>query len=125
MENTKTIGIWMDHSSADLIDLNAIKNNHSIKSNFSFSMKEEALSRSENIMNNKEQQMQGAFYKKIADELLNYDHVLLFGPTDAKKEFHNFLKKDLHFKDIKIDVESVDNMSDNEKKAYVENHFAE
>lgn len=120
---SKTLGIWMDHSEANMIDLNAENNNHSIASKFTFSDKEEALNRSENIMHNKENQMQEAYYKKIGTAILNYEHVLLFGPTHAKEELHNYLNKDLHFKDIKIDVQSADKMSDNEKVAFVKNHF--
>ena len=74
-------------------------------------------------MHNKEQQLHEAYYKEIADEILKYDHVLLFGPTKAKTELHNYLNKDLHFKDIIIDVESADKMTDNEKSALVKNHF--
>jgi hypothetical protein len=33
------------------------------------------------------------------------------------------LNKDLHFKDIKIDVEPADKMTDNEKGAFVKTHF--
>jgi hypothetical protein len=123
METKKIAGIWMDHSEANIIDLNPKKDNHTINSEFTFSMKEEALSRSEDLMHNKEQQMHEAYYKKLGDVILKYDHVLLFGPTRAKKELHNFLGKDTHFKDIKIDVESADKMSDNEKTAFVKNHF--
>lgn len=42
---------------------------------------------------------------------------------NAKNELHNFLNKDLHFKDIKIDIESADKMTDNEKDAFMQNHF--
>lgn len=119
----KNLGIWMDHLHANLIDLDAVKNNHTIKSNFTFSVKEETLSRSENIMHNKEDQMHEAFYKKIADEIVKYDNVLLFGPTNAKAELHNYLNKDLHFKDIQIDVQPADKMTDNEKIAFVREHF--
>jgi len=123
METQKTLGIWMDHLNANLIDLYAEKNSHSISSEFTFDIKEEALSRSENIMHNKEQQMDEAYYKEIADEILKYNKVLLFGPTNAKSELHNYLNKDLHFKDIKIDIEAADKMTDNEKVAFVKNHF--
>ena len=88
-----------------------------------FDTKEEALSKGETTMHNKEQQMHEAYYKTIADEILNYDQVVLFGPTNAKSELYNYLNKDLHFKDIKIDVESADNMTDNEKDAFVRNYF--
>lgn len=123
MKSQKNIGIWMDHSNANLIDLNSKEDSHSIVSKFKLNTKEEALKRSENIMHNKEQQMTEAYYKKIASELINYDHLLLFGPTNAKAELHNLLNKDLHFKDVKIDVESTDKMTDNEKVAFVKKHF--
>lgn len=123
METTKTIGIWMDHSAADFIDINSKKNNQVIHSEFTMEVKEEALNRSEDLMHNKEQQMHEAYYKKIAAEVLKYNHVLLFGPTNAKTELNNFLGKDSHFNTIKIDVKSADKMSDNEKTAFVENHF--
>ena len=122
METKNNIGIWMDHSTAHLIDINS-KINHSINSEFTFNTKEEALSRSESLMHNKRQQMHEAYYKEIADEILKYNHVLLFGPTNAKVELHNYLNKDLHFKNIKIDIEPADKMTDNEKDAFVKNHF--
>lgn len=123
MSTKKNLGIWMDHSTANLIDVHSKKNNHSISSEFTSNTKEEALNKSENLMHNKRQQMHEAFYKGIADKILKYDHVLLFDPTNAKSELHNYLNKDLHFKDIQIDIESADKMTDNEKDAFVKNHF--
>jgi stalled ribosome rescue protein Dom34 len=123
METNKNLGIWMDHSTANLIDLNTKKNNHSIASKFTFNTKEEALNRSEKGMHNKRQQMHEAYYQEIADEILKFDAVLLFGPTNAKTELHNYLNKDLHFKDIKIDIDSADNMTENEQFAFVRKHF--
>lgn len=123
MKTNKYLGIWMDHSAANVIDLNVQKNNHTINSAFTYETKEKAFYKSENLMHNKEQQMHETFYKEIAKEILNYDHVLLFGPTNAKTELHNYLKKDLHFKDIKIDIEPADKMTDNQKEAFVKNHF--
>lgn len=119
----KNLGIWMDHSIANLIEEKAEENNDSITSQFNFYLKEEALSRSENLMHNKENQMQEAFYKEIAAEILKYEHVVLFGPTNAKVELHNYLEKDLHFKNIQIDVVAADKMTDNEKIAFVNAHF--
>lgn len=119
----KNLGIWMDHSSANLIDLNSKREKQSITSQFTFEVRGEALSRSENLMHNKERQMQEAYYKEIADEILNYDHVLLFGPTHAKSELHNYLNEQMHFKHVKVDVESADEMTENEKTAYVKSHF--
>jgi len=123
MAKNKKIGIWMDHANANLIDLDSQEKSHSIVSKFSFDTKEEALSRSENLMHNKRQQMQEAYYKEIADAVLNYNHILLFGPTNAKTELHNYINKDLHFKNTQIDVMPSDKMSDNQKDAFVKKHF--
>lgn len=123
MKAIKNLGIWMDHSDANLIDLNTESDYGSIKSKFTFSAKETALQKGEHLMHNKEQQMHEAYYKEIAAAILKYDHVLLFGPTNAKTELYNYIKKDAHFRDIKIDVESADKMTDNEKHAFVKNHF--
>ena len=123
---TKTknkLGIWMDHSSAHLIDINSKNKYNSIVSKFTSETKEEALSTSESLMHNKRQQMHEAYYKEIADEIIKYNHVLLFGPTNAKVELHNYLNKDLHFKNKQIDIEPADKMTDNEKDAFVKKYF--
>lgn len=119
---TKNLGIWMDHSSADLINLKT-ESKITLNSDFTFETKEEALTRSEKGMHYKRQQMHEAYYNAIAKEILKYNHVLLFGPTDAKTELYNYLKMDLHYKDITIDVAAADKMTDNEKVAFVKNHF--
>ncbi|PQJ76281.1 hypothetical protein [Polaribacter glomeratus] len=122
MKTQKKLGIWMDHATANLID--ATSNKHSqILSDFTLDTKEEALNRSELVMHNKRQQMHEAYYKKIADSILKYNSVLLFGPTNAKTELHNYLNADLHFKDIKIEVKSADKMTDNQQDAFVKKYF--
>jgi len=122
MKSHKTLGICMDHSTADLIDLHT-GNQNQIESEFTFDTKEEAIKKGEKHIHNKENQMHEAYYKDIGAAILNYDHVLLFGPTDAKSELRNFLAKDNHFKHVQMDVESADKMSNNEKQAFVKNHF--
>ena len=123
MKTNSNLGIWMDHSVANLIDLNSKNECHSIVSKFTSETKEEALIRSESLMHNKRQQMNGKFYENIGNQIIRYNHVLLFGPTNAKVELRNYLNKDLHFKNIKIDIESSDNITDNEQVAFVKNHF--
>jgi hypothetical protein len=123
METNKILGIWLDHSSANLIALNPKNDSHVITSKFTSDIKEEALNKSEKGMHNKRQQMQEAYYKEIGIEILKYDHVLLFGPTSAKTEPHNYLVQDSHFEDIEIDIASADKMTSNEKISFVKSHF--
>jgi hypothetical protein len=81
------------------------------------------LIRSESLMRNKRQQMNGKLYENIGNQIIRYNHVLLFGPTNAKIELRNYLNKGLHFKSIKIDMEASDNITDNEQVTFVKNHF--
>lgn len=123
MNTQKNLGIWMDHSIANCIDLKSKKHTHSIESNFTDESKEEALTRSEKGMHNKRQQMHEAYYKKISEEILKYNHIVLLGLTNAKTELHNYLNQDSHFKDIQIHIEASDKMPDNQQDAFVKHHF--
>ena len=123
MKTNNNLGIWMDHSTANLIDINSKIECRSIVSKFTSETKEAALNRSESLMHNKRQQMHEKFYDKIGAQILKHKHVLLFGPTNAKVELHNYLNKDLHYKNIKFDIESTDNITDNEQVAFVKKHF--
>ena len=124
MNTKKKLGIWLDHSSASYFDASSPSEGWSTQSKFTHEVKEEAIHKGENHMHTKQQQLQEAYYKEIGQEILKYDHVLLFGPTDAKSELYNYLQKDHHFKDIKFDIESSDKMTDNEKQALVRDHFS-
>ncbi|MFT6333500.1 MAG: hypothetical protein ACI86M_000644 [Saprospiraceae bacterium] len=123
MITKKNLGIWLDHLNAHLMEINTKNDRRSIKSKFSSEVKEEALRRSEDIMHNKEQQMHEAYYSQIGEAILKYDHVLLFGPSNAKVELRNYLKKDLHFNDITIDSLPADYISVNEQHAFADKHF--
>lgn len=122
---SKKIGIWMDHTNANLMEFsqNPILTS-TIHSKFTHQVKEHSLSKNENLMQNKEQQQQGAYYKQLADVIKNYGEVLVFGPTEAKDELLNTLKADNNFKNLKIKIEQTDNMTENQQHAYVKNHFS-
>ena len=124
MKTNTHIGIWMDHAHANLMDANndPIVTN-TIQSEFTHQEKERALNKSEYIMHNDEQQKQHAYYKQLGEAIKNYDKVLLFGPTQAKDELVNFLKKDRHFENIKIEVKHADKMTENQQHAFVKDYF--
>jgi len=124
MKKTKQMGIWMDHSVANLMELanNRIITNV-ITSEFTHEVKEYALSKNENLMHNKEQHEQAGYYDKISDAIKGYDEILLFGPTTAKNELLNLLKTDHHFDKVKVDVISTDKMTENQQHAFIKDHF--
>jgi stalled ribosome rescue protein Dom34 len=117
MTPTKNLGIWMDHASANLMEFtNEPIETKTVESAFTHEEKAD-------VMHNKEQQQQSAFYKKIGESIKNYDEVILFGPTDAKQELFNLLKADHHFDKIKIEVKQSDKMTENQQHAFVKDYF--
>ena len=125
MTNKKRIGVWMDHAAAHLMEFTTdpiaiVK----IESSFTHQAKEDSLEKSEHLMHNKEQMDQLAYYKQLAGLLKDCAEVLLFGPTDAKTELFNFLKKDRHFAAVKVDLRSSGKLTDNQQQAFVREHFS-
>jgi len=125
MKTAKNLGIWMDHLNANLMEFTPDPiETKSIKSEFTYQEKGLSLSKSENLMHNKEQHQQSEYYKKLSDVIRNYDEVILFGPTDAKVELFNVLKADQRFAKTKIDIKQTDKMTENQQHAFVREHFS-
>jgi len=125
MKIEKKLGIWLDHSHAHLTEFSdEPMKTVQISSTFTQDQKSESLNKSENVMHNKEQHLQTEFYKKIAEEIKNYDRVILFGPTNAKSELINKLKEDHHFSKISIEVKQMDKMTENQEQAFVREYFS-
>lgn len=125
MTTAKNIGIWMDHSSAHLMEFttNPIETK-TIESKFTHEEKEHSLGKSEILMHNKEQHQQSEYYKKLGETIRNYEEVILFGPTDAKVELFNILRADHRFEKIKIEIKQTDKMTENQQHAFVREHFS-
>ena len=84
MTTAKKAGIWIDHSSAHIMELSADAiETKIITSKFSLQEKEISLDKGEGQMHSKEQHWQSEYYKKLGEAIRNYDDVILFGPTDA------------------------------------------
>ncbi len=124
MKKTRLLGVWMDHSSAHAMTyVNDSIITETIDSAFTHQEKEATLSKSENMMHNKEQQQQGSYYKRVGEVIKNYEKVVIFGPTTAKNELANFLKEDHHFDEIEIEVKPADKMNEHEMQTFVKDYF--
>jgi hypothetical protein len=124
MEMTKKqLGIWMDHTIARLIQIkeDSITTN-SIESTFLQSEKQN-FGQDESLKNNTEQNQNSEFYKRLSDVIMEYSEVLLFGPTNAKTELYNLIKENRQFNTITIEVETTDNLTENQMQAFVKEHF--
>jgi hypothetical protein len=121
---TTSIGIWMDHSTAHLIELtSAAMHSTIIESAFTSEDKKEVLQKGEKAMHHKQLHEQLAYYKEIGAVIRNYKRVLLFGPTEAKTELLNILKGDALFNDISIHARQADKMTEPQKYAFVKDYF--
>lgn len=124
MKNTKRLGIWLDHASAHLIELTTTPlKSKIILSAFTHDKKLHMLFKSEKMMHNLERNLQKKYFEDIGEVIVDQHEVVLFGPSDAKIELYNYLKADSQFKDIKIEYKQADNMTENEKHAFVRNYF--
>lgn len=123
-KDNKKIGIWMDYSSANMIEYFENPSPiQTIESNFTLDVKENALRSSEYTMHNKENNYKAKYFKSLSEVIQTYDDVLLFGPCDAKKELFNILKEDHHYDKINIELKQSDKMTTNQLQAFVRDHF--
>ena len=114
----------MDHAHAHLIEFSdEIKITETVSLDFDHQDKNETLHRSESEMNNKQQQRQHGYYKKLAAIIKDFTEVVLLGPTNAKSELFNFLRQNRLFDSIKIDVIHADEMSDKKQHEFVTEYF--
>ncbi len=115
----------MDHSTAHLIEFseNPLEI-ETIESKFTQDEKEKSLAKGESFMHHKEQQSLSDYFKKIEKVILNYDKVLLFGPTSAKKELFNILSEDHRFEKIKMYVKETDKMNAHQRQSFINEHFS-
>lgn len=122
-ESTKKLGIWMDHTIAHLYEIkNKSITSNTLESIFLQSEKQN-FGRDESLKQNTEQNQNLDFYKRLGEVIKGYGEVLLFGPTNAKKELHNILKEDALFNHIKFELETTDNLTENQMHAFVKEHF--
>ncbi|WP_423126417.1 hypothetical protein [Gaoshiqia sp. Z1-71] len=124
MKSAKQLGIWMDHSTANIIEYS---NENvviiSLELTSAFPERVQNLRMNESLMHSKEQNQQADFYKKLGGLINNYKEVLLFGPTNAKTELFNRLKDDRQFEKIKFEIMSTDNLTENQQQAFVKEFY--
>lgn len=123
MKTTKRLGIWMDHSTANLIEFMDDKTETTVVDAQVGEQDEPLNARDETMIQNKEQNELSDYFKRISEVIKDYDEVLLFGPTHAKDELNNILKEDHHFDEVKIEIKPADNMTENQQEAFVKEHF--
>jgi len=124
MKIIKQLGICMDHSTAFLLELkNGTIVTNSVVSGNKHSKNQENFYKGEKLIHKKEQHLQLSFYKKLGENIRDYEEVILFGATDAKDELFNLLKTDHLFENIKIEVRQSDRMTKSQMQTFVKEYF--
>ena len=124
MKAKKRIGIWMDHSTAHLIEYSSeayqVKN---INADIKGLDNQEGLQHSESILHHKENQHIKAFYKELIDVIKEFEEILIFGPTNAKTELYNLIREEHKYDHLKIEIKTTTKMSFMEAHDFIVDHF--
>ena len=125
MGKATKLGIWMDHTTAHVMEFTTDPIlTKTIQLTSSAEKKENSFGQNEIMVHHKEQRLLTDYYKKLTEIIRGYEEVLLFGPTDAKVELLNLLKDDHRFSNVKIIVTQSDKMTENQQHAFVRHHFS-
>lgn len=111
MNTSKLIGVFMDYYTANIMEFSERPYEiQTIKSKFDLKLKKEKK-KSEKHLYILAQQCKADYFKKIVSTILQYDKVLLFGPTKAKTELFNILKDDCHFFKFKTYLKETEQLT--------------
>jgi hypothetical protein len=125
MKVPKRLGVWMDHSTAHLMEYSSEDFEiNTVASKFTEPVHQESLLHSEITLHNKEQQSLKFYYKHLIEIIKNYDEIVLYGPTDAKTELYNLIKAEHRFDKLKIETKQANKMSDKQQHAFVKEYFS-
>lgn len=100
------LGVWMDHGHAYLTEFTVPPmKTQVINANNKEVAPEDKKNVNELRQHTKEQHQLTEYFKKLAESIRHYKEVILFGPTNAKEEFFNTIRKNHLFDNIEIHVE--------------------
>ena len=123
MTEKKLSGLWLDQHKAIVVK------NHDAQNAFKFFLcspvKAEVQhgNSNENAANNAEQTNKAKYFKEIAHLLTNSEEVFITGPGTIQEELKNFLHDTAQFKNLKITLDTAQQMSDEEVLDAVKGHF--
>ena len=119
MKKTKQLGIWMDLSVAYLMEFTTKPFEiQTIIHEFHLVNKKTAKFKKETLIKNIY-----SYYNSIAEAIINYDKIILFGPSNTKVDFFDILSKDERFLKMKIEIKETDIMNVNQQHAFINEYF--
>jgi stalled ribosome rescue protein Dom34 len=123
MSDKKLAGLWMDTEKAIVVK------NHDAQNAFKFFLCSPVKAEiqhgnsSENAGNNAERTNRVKFFKEIEHLLINSQEVYVTGPGTVQEEFKKYLHDTAQFKDLKINLDTAQQMSEEQVLEKVKEHF--
>ena len=76
----------------------------------------------ENNTHNKEKNLLYEYYDRVNEAIMPFDEIILFGPSTAPQEFHNYILKITMNDTRRISVMKSDYLTDNQLVAFVSDY---
>lgn len=114
---TQKKAIYLDHNSATVFDYKKQTTIHlkTIATKMDHLAKNEVSQNGESHFQNKEEELQNAFYQEIINEIENCKEIFLFGPATAKKELIHLIEKKTGVNSVKITIKDIDKLTEDQK----------
>jgi hypothetical protein len=126
----KNIGLWIDHREAVIVvvtdkdeQITRIKSDSEKQTRLPGGSRKDGLQQTENIRDKKFAMNLSQFYDEIIAQIRDAELIQIFGPGEAKGELVKSLE-DEGLKERIAEVETVDNMTDNQIVAKVRERFS-
>jgi hypothetical protein len=115
----KKLGIYIDQSSANLIELTVAILEKKTADSFEDIHPEE----DENRIEFKDSNLQNYYFKKLSEYILYYNEVLLFGTSNAINKLFDMISYDNRFYNINIAIKPTHSMTSKEQNDFVSDFF--
>ena len=125
MSERRLAGIWMDTQNATVVK------NHDIQSTYKFFLCDpvkrdvQGGNTSEKNANNVEQTNTMKFFKELESLITNTEELYLTGTGDIQEQFKHHLAETAQFKNLKVTLDTAQQMSPEQVLETVKKHFGE
>jgi hypothetical protein len=131
----KYVGVWIDQKEANIIILNDDHiENKTILSEIETRERVEGETKvfgrfgdqylnNEKGKKNKIEELTKIYLKNVLNSVKNADSILIFGPAQTKIKLGNFIQKDPKLSVKLNEIQNAEQMTDNQKIAFVKKYF--
>ena len=123
MTNKKVAGVWIDHNKAvvtknhDGQNISEFKNTDHVKHEIQHG------NSNENAANNAAHTNKIKFFKEIEKLITNSEELYVTGPGTIQEEFKHHLAETPQYKNLKVTLDTANQMSDHQVLETVKSHF--